>query len=239
MAPFFKSWKRHRLRKRPFPEEWEAYLRKHVPFYLSLPAELKEGFLEKLKIFAWEKDFTGARGFEITDEVRVVISAVAVRLILHLDLSYYDRLSEVVVYPYDVLKHPITEQEIVGEHHFWGIVILSWPALLEGLKNPEDGYEAGTHEFAHALDRSTGSYDGTPPLRDPSHYRSWARVMSKHFLRLRKGVALESQMLDEYGATNEAEFFAVATELYFERPDELKRRLPELYRELKKFYEGS
>jgi hypothetical protein len=232
---WIRSRRRARLARRPFPPEWMPYLDRRVPFLARLDGPERARFLEYVKVFVWEKQFSGVQGMEITDEVRVVIAAAAARLILNLDLSYYDRLAEIVVYP-GHYKWPDGEGPIYGEVHDWGTVILSWPAVVDGLKYPGEDANTAIHEFAHVLDHANGGFDGTPVLHDPSHYKPWARVMSRHFLRLRDGKRIEAEVLDEYGAKSEAEFFAVATEAFFDRPAELRRRLPALYRELKRFY---
>lgn len=238
MVGLFSWLRRRKLAQQPFPEEWLAILEARVPFLHGLSGELRERFLEMLKVFAAEKIFTGAGGMEITDEVRVVISACAVRLVLYLDLSYYDRLTEILVYPY-VYKHPDDEAAILGEAGNWGTVVLSWPAVLAGLVDPRDGHETALHEFAHVLDRGGGNtFDGTPKLKSMADYKPWAHVMSEHFLRLREHKKPERKVLRMYGATNEAEFFAVATESYFEKPIQMKKHLPDLYEELQDFYGG-
>ena len=206
-----------------------------MPFYRSLDDELRERFYTYLKVFAWEKHFIGAGGMEITDEVIVVISAAAVRLVLHRDLTFYNRLTEIVVYP-SHYKHPDNDAVIFGEAQSWGTVVLSWDAVLSGLANPSDGHDTATHEFAHVLDRADGAFDGTPELHCSTHYRPWAEVMTQHFLALRKNKPHQRRVLRQYGATNEAEFFAVATESFFEKPEQMLRRTPDLYNELKRFY---
>ena len=235
MLGLLRSLKRHRLLRRPFPSEWLGYLERRVPFYRELPEALRQPFLDKLKVFAWEKEFIGAGGFTITDEVRAVVSATAVRLVLHLELAYYDRLREIIVYP-DAFRIPDRTGVVLGEAKHWGSVILSWEAVLAGLSNPHDGHATATHEFAHALDREDGAFDGTPRLRRYSHYRAWASVMDEHFRRLRQGRRPELQVMDEYGTLNEAEFFAVATESFFEKPRQMKEKTPDLYEELRRFY---
>jgi Mlc titration factor MtfA (ptsG expression regulator) len=115
-------------------------------------------------------------------------------------------------------------------------VILSWESVLAGLSNPRDGRDTAAHEFAHVLDRADGAFDGTPALRKYSHYRAWAAVMDEHFQGLRRGRPHERKVLDDYGALNEAEFFAVATESFFEKPRQMKAKTPELYEELRRFY---
>ena len=198
---------------------------------------MEQRFLGLLKVFVWEKTFIGAGGMEITDRLRVIISACAVRLVLCLDLSYYDQLTEIVVYPF-VYKHKDEEKALLGEAWDWGTAVLSWPAVWEGLSRPGQGHETSIHEFAHVLDRGDGAFDGTPRLKARADYRPWAQIMSRHFFRLRKGDAVERKVLRTYGAVNEAEFFAVATESYFEKPRRLKELTPDLYAELQAFYGG-
>ena len=237
MSGLLGKLRRWQLARRPIPEKWLTILEESVPFYPLISGEMRQRFLEMLKTFVWEKYFIGAGGMVITDEVRVVIAACAVRLVLHLNLSYYDRLSEIVVYPY-VYRHLDEEIAILGEARNWGTVVLSWPAVLQGLASPKSGHETATHEFAHVLDRADGVFDGTPKLRARADYRPWAEIMGRHYLNLRKGDPLEGRVLRQYGAINEAEFFAVATEAYFERPELMRELIPDLYTELQAFYGG-
>ena len=192
-----------------------------------------------LKVFVWEKHFIGAGGLELTDEIRVVIAGVAVRLVIHLSLSYYDRLTEIIVYPYDAMRRPDDDDDdfaLLGEAHAWGTVVLSWPAVIHGLGNPCDGHDTAVHEFAHVLDREGGSFNGTPRLRATEDYRVWGEVMTHHFFALKDRQRSQRSVLRSYGATNEAEFFAVATESFFEKPVQMKRVMPDLYEELQRFY---
>jgi hypothetical protein len=235
MFGLFRLLRRPLLRRRPVPSEWLSYLDKRVPFFWKLSPELRQRFLEQLKVFVWEKEFIGAGGFVITDEVRVVVGATAVQLVVHLGLAYYDRLTEIIVYP-GAFKLPDRTGVVLGEAKNWGTVILSWESVLAGLRNPGDGQDTAAHEFAHVLDRADGAFDGTPKLREYSHYRAWASVMSEHFQGLQKGRRAERNVMDDYGSLNEAEFFAVATESFFEKPRQMKARTPELYEELKRFY---
>lgn len=232
---WFGRWRRGRLMARALPPEWLGWLEKHVPFFPELEGETRDRFLRYLKGFVWSKTFLGAGGLEITDEHRVVIGAAAVRLVLHLNLSYYDRLTEIVVYPY-VYQHSEGGGAILGEARRWGTVVLSWPAVLHGIANQGDGHDTALHEFAHVLDIADGRFDGTPELHRFGDYRSWARVMSREFLVLQENAGRRPTVLREYGATDEAEFFAVASEAFFERPRELQARTPELYDELARFY---
>jgi Mlc titration factor MtfA (ptsG expression regulator) len=236
MFGFFRGRKRGQLAQRPFPEEWRQYLDEHVAFWTRCPEVLTEKYLSDLKVFAWEKHWFGAGGLEMTDEIKVVVSAAAARLILHLDLGYYDRLTEIVVYP-GAYKHPDNEHAVIlGEAHSFGTVVLAWDAVLHGLADPRDGHDTATHEFAHVLDREGGEFNGTPRLATRADYRPWAEVMSRHFFALQDEERPEQKVLRDYGATNEAEFFAVATESFFEKPRQMRTHTPELYDVLRDFY---
>lgn len=219
----------------PLPQPWIGILEERVPFFHDLKEPLRQRFLDRLKIFVWEKAWIEAGGMEIDDEVKVVVSAAAVRLGLYLDDSIYDRLSELVIYP-SHYHHPDGDAVVFGEAHAWGTVVLSWDAVLGGLSNPDDGHDTATHEFAHVLDRNSGSFNGTPQLHARGDYRSWALVLDHHFQRLRNRKQVERRVLRDYGATNEAEFFAVATESFFEKPEQMLERTPELYEQLRRFY---
>lgn len=109
-------------------------------------------------------------------------------------------------------------------------------SVVAGLRYVCDGHDTALHEFAHVLDKGGGSFTGTPRLRANEHYRPWAEVMSRNFLALQAGKAPQRLVLREYGATNEAEFFAVATESFFERPRQMRSLTPDLYQELQRFY---
>jgi hypothetical protein len=236
MFGLFRRWRRKRLLRAPIDPDWLAILAARVPFFAGLEGDPRERFLADLRIFVAEKHWIEAGGMEITDEVKVVIAAAAVRLTLHLDFDVYNRLTEIVVYP-SHYRHADKEDGVVfGEAHAWGVVVLSWDAVVEGLENPRDGHDTATHEFAHVLDRADGAFDGAPELRASEHYRAWAEVMSHHYERLRDGRRTERKVMRSYGATNEAEFFAVATESFFEKPEQMKQRTPDLYDEMKRFY---
>ena len=227
----FAWWHRRRARAEPFPEAWREILRANVPFYEELTDPERARFEEKLKVFVRTKHFIPAGGMEIDDTVKVVIAAGAARLSMNLPDEWFARLTEVVVYnnAWHARGH-----HTFGEAHAWGTVVLSYQNVLGGLKNPDDGRDVSLHEFAHVLDRADGSFDGTPELAARTAYSPWVDAMSRHYLRLRK--AKRKQLLDSYGATNEAEFFAVATELFFEKPARTKERYPDLYAVLADYY---
>jgi Mlc titration factor MtfA (ptsG expression regulator) len=222
----------------PVPSTWREILARNAPFVERLADADRAHLLGDIQVFLAEKHFIAAGGMEVTDEVKVTIAAAAARLVLHLDVDRYDDLTEIIVYP-SAYKHPGADDDagaVLGEAHSWGVVVLAWDAVVGGMRNPRDGHDTAAHEFAHVLDRADGTFDGAPSLHAGAHYRPWATVMQRSFDRLRDRDRTLRKVLREYGATNEAEFFAVATEAYFERPEELKKRAPELFAELERFY---
>ena len=232
------SWiRRRRASRRPFPETWRELLRAHVPFYVRLQPQARARFENKLKTFVLTKHFFGAAGFVVDERAKVVIGAAAARLIVNMPDQHYARLGDVVVYP-SHYRHPDAGKTdvVLGEAHHHGTVVLSWDAVTAGLANPEDGHDTAAHEFAHVLDAADGSFDGTPVLRRFAAYAPWARVMSSHFLALRRKKGRGRPLLRPYASTNEAEFFAVATEVFFEKPRQMKTKHPELYDALATYY---
>lgn len=225
--------RRRRARKRPFPDEWRAILQAGAPFYRRLPAAARGRFEEALKVIVWTKHWEGARGMVVDDRVRVLVAAAAARLSMNLRPSHYPRLTEIVIHP----THYVHKdgKVVFGEAHHFGTIVLSWDAVLHGLQNPDDGHDTALHEFAHVLDAADGSFDGTPPLAMRA-YAPWAQVMSRSFLGLRKKGPQRKSVLRRYGATNEAEFFAVASETFFEKPLQMRKKEPDLYAVLADYY---
>jgi Mlc titration factor MtfA (ptsG expression regulator) len=236
MFKFVRDHRRKKLLERPFPTRWEEILAERLPFFGELDGPERERFEAHLKVFLWEKQWIPAGGLEeVTEEMKVVIAACAARLVRNLPLDAYDRLTEVIVYPASFTGDRFEHAEILGLAHPWGTVVLAWDAVRKGIATPNDGRDTAIHEFAHALDVADGLYDGTPLLETAADYRDWVRVLGEHFTRLVDRP--HGQILDEYGAKNEAEFFAVATEAFFEKPRTLRRKAPELYEQLRRFYE--
>ncbi len=129
------------------------------------------------------------------------------------------------------------EQGRLGEAWGQGVVVLSWDDVRRGAADMRDGQNVVLHEFAHQLDQEDGAADGAPILPGRSRYVAWARVLGAEYEQLRRDASRgRPSVLDDYGATNPAEFFAVATECFFEKPGLLRRRHPELYEELRAYY---
>jgi len=186
----------------------------------------------------------------MTDQVRITIAAHACILLLHRQTDYYPGLKSILVYPrayvaanaHHFVGDTVLETEDVrlGESWHHGSVVLSWDDVRRSAGDVQDGQNVVFHEFAHQLDSSGGRGDSTPVLQDRSSFIAWARALGEDFETFQReivGANSNSPVLDEYGATDPAEFFAVATESFFERPQDLQERYPRLYDELKRFYQ--
>lgn len=212
----------------------------------QLPADDQRELECLILAFLDDKIFEGAAGFEVTDEVRVTIAAQACVLLLHRDTDIYPDLDTIVVYPSTyVAKTSTRDGEIViegesarlGESWTRGLVVLAWDAALSGTTNVHDGHNVVLHEFAHQLDHEGGSMDGAPDLGARARYVTWAQVLGAEYTelvaRVERGRGAD---IDSYGATSPPEFFAVVTEMFFEKPAQLRARHPDLYAALSDFY---
>jgi Mlc titration factor MtfA (ptsG expression regulator) len=243
----FKNRRRERLRESPFPAEWERIIERNVAVYRRLPPDARRELLGHTQVLLAEKHFEGCGGLELTDEMRVTIAAQASVLLLNRDTDYYPRLTSILVYP---SAYVVPEERHVGDG-IWeegedarlghtspdlGALVVTWDDALRGARSAGDAENVVYHEFAHQLDFEDNVVDGTP-LLDRRQYISWARVLGSEYQALREQAEnAEPSLIDQYGATDPAEFFAVLTELFFERPVALRERHPELYEELRGFY---
>jgi Mlc titration factor MtfA (ptsG expression regulator) len=245
---WFKKWRRSRLAHRQFPPEWLKIIETNVPFYNSLPPEDKNELQRHILIFVSEKKFEGCGGLKITDEIKVTIAAQACILLLHRKTDYYPGLSSILVYPTAFIASHTRQlasgvvvevpQILLGESWHRGSVVLSWDDIKRSAADIHNGHNIVLHEFAHQIDSAWGKGDSTVVLKDRSSYIAWARVLQKDYEKLRHAAAQNHPtFLDKYGATDPAEFFAVATEFFFEKPKELKEIHPKLYKELRQFYQ--
>jgi len=242
----FKSRRRARLRAHAAPKAWRAILEHNLPVFGRLTKEDQNELLGHVQVFVAEKHFEGAGGLGITDEIKVTVAGQACLLLLHRETDYYPELTSIIVYPTGYIADE--ERHIGGgiwqeggEHRLGhtgerlGALVLAWDAVRHGAAAPTDGENLVLHEFAHQLDFENQRSDGTPALETRGDYLAWARVMSAEFEALRD--ATDSgvpTLLDSYGATDPAEFFAVITEAFFEHPKALKEKHSDLYDELKK-----
>lgn len=246
MFLFFSIDGRYHLYKRfkPFPKSYRETLLRHFPFYTMLSKHLRRRLEACILVFIKEKEFIG-RKIEIDDEKKVLIAANACLLTIGHDRCEYKHVKSIFVYPEAVFKKNqiqngwvVTEENqiLLGEAWQGGEVVLSWRDLVAGDENPNDGRNVGLHEFAHQLDLEDGMADGVPPM-PLQNYKHWTKVMSKEFHKLQELYKKHKKgFLDYYALTDPAEFFAVATEAFFEKPKMLKKKEPELYEALKEYY---
>ena len=230
-----------------FEEKWVAILESNVPLYSRLPVDLRERLHERIAGFIASTRFEGCGGLELTEEMILSVAAQACLLVIHREGTPYPELRNVYLYPStfsSVQKRRdamgvVTEGEVhrLGESWDSGTVILAWDSVDSGARNIFDAHNVTFHEFAHQLDHENGSTDGAPTLPSREAYRSWARVFRENYADFHQLLEHgKRSVIDPYGATNPAEFFAVATETFFEKPRQLHHRRPELYEALKAFY---
>jgi MtfA peptidase len=242
-----KTRRRERLRATPFPELWMAILGRNVPYYARLSRADRAELCGNIQVFLAEKNFEGCGGLELTEEIKITVAAYACVLLLHRAHDFYPRLQSVLVYP-DAYAVPVTrrgpgnmlleDSEVrAGESWGSGAVVVSWNHSLCRPGDLAGGHNVILHEFAHQLDQEDGVVNGAPLLPTTSMYRTWARILGREFQNLAADAEADRPtLLDKYGASNPAEFFAVVTECFFERPQPLRDRHPELYAALQAYY---
>jgi Mlc titration factor MtfA (ptsG expression regulator) len=217
--------RRRALLAGPFPGRWRDFLLERYDHFDRIPGALRVHFEDDLRILLSEKRITGV-GVEVTDELRLLVMASAVTLSLGWPDYEWDQLTEVLLYPQDFDRdYGFDSEDLSGEAHPWGTVILSVPSLLESFEDPDDAYHVGIHEFAHLLDVDQTHFDGIPVGLDEGRSREWVGLMEKEMERLRRG----KSVLDPYGLESPVEFLAVAVEAFFEAPLALRKRHREVY----------
>ena len=241
---------RLRLRRalaRPLAPGQLAIIERNLAQYRGMPAPLRQQLQTLVKQFLHQKRFVGCGGLELTEEMRVTIAAQACLLLLNRPSRVYPGLHTVLVYPGAFLvprreqdaAGVVTEtrQDLLGESWGDGRVVLSWEHVRRAGHAPASAHNVVLHEFAHQLDSESGSNNGAPWLGSAERYRSWSATLSRDFELLRRDAWFgHRDVLDPYGATNPAEFFAVATESFFEQPHALASRHPALYAEFQAYY---
>lgn len=245
--PYWRQYKRRQVARLPFKTEWRRILQQRMPYFKKMPTDLQLQLKRHIQVFLSEKKFIGLNGISITDEIRVTIAAQACLLLLNRKTNYYPKLTSILVYPRSfVKKHQIINADgvqytqnsaLAGESWGYGKIVLSWQDTLNGAHLPDDGHNVVIHEFAHQLDQEDGFANGAPILGANQTYQGWAEVFSAQFKQLQHQVqAGHHSIFDYYGATNPAEFFAVASEVFFEKSEQLSREHPKLYQQLSLYY---
>ncbi len=214
--------------------------------YARLPHELRNQLHGHINVFVAEKEFEGCDGLVITDEICATIAAQACLLLLNRETNYFPGVTTILVYPetyvapqthYDGMVETHGGDIRAGESWHRGPVVLSWGDVQRGTAHHGAAHNVVLHEFAHKLDDENAYSDGLPVLAEPEQHRTWAEVLGREYRQLCEAAERdEPTVLDPYGANSPAEFFAVATETFFETPVPLKERHPLLYEELRKFY---
>jgi len=249
------EWWRQRARDRilaqPFSARGLEAIERHVKHYGLLSAAEQQRLRDLVQVFVAEKSWEGCGGLTLTEEMKYIIAAQACLLLLGLPHRLYDHVETILVYPSTVVRpaqksgvfvhsSSLIENQptaLFGEAHHRGPVILAWDSVLRDAHRPHEGHNLVYHEFAHKLDLLDGDPDGTPPLATREERKRWHDVCERAFIALRAHLERGKRtFIDEYGATNEAEFFAVVTEHFFDQPRELQAAEPELYEILRDFY---
>ena len=247
ISPILVKKARKRLKRRSFPRLWNFIIDDHLPIYSYLSPSERKRLQGHIQVFLAEKQFIGCGGLHLTEEMKLLIAANACLLLLNERGQYFPRLRSILVYPsaYLVKQTTVTGNYIVeeslvarlGESWTTDQLILSWEQVKQDTSNWGDGHNVVLHEFAHQLDQEDGQAEGVPILRRKSDYSTWAKVMTAEYKQLCEDVQRGADtVLDRYGTTNPAEFFAVATETFFEKPQELIKKRPALYRLLQGYY---
>jgi len=249
--PWLRQRRRKRLAAAPFPAAWRAILRHRVPRYARLPFARKRELERLIQVFVAEKDFIGCDDQVIDDEVRVTIAAEACLLMLGRRPRHFPTLRTILVYPAAFVVEKLrpepsgvlqeTRQVLSGESWSQGRVVLSWEDVVRGSAVADDGQNVVIHEFAHQLDQEKGYANGAPLLAGRARYERWSRVLGEEFARLRTRLAFPDPLappplINPYGASDPAEFFAVASEVFFEQPERMAAEHPELFVELAGYY---
>lgn len=231
------KWKR--VNKKKLSLEQIGLIQKSLRPYTFLSEDEKLRLHKKILYFLEYKSFYAIQEFEITDEVKLLIAAQACLLIVNVDCKIYPKLYSIYIshLPFIEKENPINLNTLMPIHvprlgESWkdGPVVLAWSSIKEGMANWQDGHNVVLHEFTHQLDSYDGDMDGTPILNNEASYKKWEIFMTKEFLSLRKKLRSHQKSdIDFYGATNEAEFFAVAVEHFFSKSKIFSEKHPELY----------
>ena len=245
--PRLREHKRNKVRALPFKKEWRKIIQQRMPYFKQMPTDLQLQLKKHVQVFISEKEFIGCNGIHITDEIKITIAAQACLLLLNRKTDYYPKLKTILVYPSAFIKNKQqlkpggvqSTQQIALSGESWGNgkIVLSWEDSVHGAQLPNDGHNVVIHEFAHQLDQESGSANGAPLLGKGHSYQGWSDIFSLHFNELKQQAATGTpSIFDYYGATEPAEFFAVVSEVFFEKPKEFSQAHSALYKQLTTYY---
>ncbi len=245
--PFLVKLHRDRLREQLFPKHWLTIVKSNLAIYNALSDFQQKQLQGYIQVFLKEKQFIGCLGLQITEEMKVTIAAIACLLLFGDHQTYFPNLRSILIYPnaYFVNETVMSDRYVVEERRVARLgeswtkdqLILAWEQVRQDLLNWHDGHNVVLHEFAHQLDQEDGIAEGVPILPRALDYAVWAKIMTAEYLQLCDRVEKSKKtVIDSYGATNPAEFFAVATEAFFEKPIQLNQKHPDLYELLQRYY---
>lgn len=240
-------WRRRRALAAPLSAARVDLLERAIPVYARLDDDLQRQLRQLVQQFLYDKKFVGCDGLTIDDDIRVTIAGQACLLLLNRFSRVFPALHTILVYPgaFLVPRNVVDaagvvtpgRQDLLGESWGDGRVVLAWDHVRRGAADWHDGQNVVLHEFAHQLDSESGSTNGAPYLGSRASYRSWSQVLARDFAALRADAMLRQHtVIDHYGATSPAEFFAVATETFYEKPWQMAERHPALFDEFAKYY---
>lgn len=239
----FRWWREHKRKRvldQPFPRQWQEILHENVWQYRHLALPARDKLHATIKIMAAEKHWEGCRGLDVDDEMRVTIAGHASLMLLGTSDYYFDDVRSILIFPAaferEISNGLVSDSETrAGEAWQGGPIVLSWRDVQQD--NAGNGYNIVVHEFAHHLDGIDGEMGGTPIFEEESDQRAWAEVMAVEYRELCDAASQGRwTVLRHYGAKNQAEFFAVASESFFESPERLKAAHAELFELLLRFY---
>lgn len=235
----------HRNNRAELAADWQDLVARHVSAWKLLDDQERAVLATHLEVLVTTKRWEAAQGFELTDRVRTVIAAQAALLVLELDLDHYRDVDSIIVHP-STMRFDRTSQgpvpgtevcgsvDLLGEASYRGPVVIAWDSASAAARHPDRGHDVVLHEFAHKLDMLDGTVDGTPPLADPDLRQRWIEICTREFDELAGSDG--NTLIDDYGATDPGEFFAVVTETFFTLPTELEAVKPGLYDLFRAFY---
>ncbi|MDZ4754635.1 MAG: zinc-dependent peptidase [Phycisphaerae bacterium] len=245
-------FRRRRIHRTPFPPGWRVLLDRHMRFWSTLTADEQGRMEDELRFFIAERNWEGCNGLVLTESMQAIIAAQACRLLLGRPEDRFGNVSTILVYPSGYVAGPPQTSTlpggrvqvlagagmpVLGQAHERGPVILSWSHTLAGAIHDQDGNNLVLHEFAHKLDMANGAIDGTPRMSSAKQAREWHEAMTTARQRLVHDLQIGLNVpLRPYALTNPGEFFAVATEVFFERPGAMQEWDAELYRVMAEWY---
>ncbi len=238
MLSLFRRWRLHRLLVQPIDASREAWLREHVRAYTAMQPKMRRRLEQITTVIITGCHWEGCDGLELTEEMQTVVAGHAAVMLLGAQDYYFESVTAILIFPGTIRRRSDGRRDAnVGEAWDNGGIVLSWPEV-KSIGRMADGQNVVIHEFAHHLDGRDGEMGGSIPFNSVADQARWDRVATHEFERLVDAVRQgKPTLIDRYGATNEAEFFAVCSECFFEQPHRMSGAHAELYEMLVRFYQ--